>query len=153
MLYGRHMRFILAASLVALALAACNSGAQEPRVSVEGAMVHLPAVKGRPGAAYFSLKTNNDPTRLLSVTSPAIERIELHDSVTTNGVSRMGPAQDLTFSDTLAFEAGGKHAMLFGLDPALKPGAKIALTFNFQPAPPVTVEATVHGPGGGHSGH
>jgi copper(I)-binding protein len=99
------------------------------------------------------LKTNNDPTRLLSVTSPAIERIELHDSVTTNGVSRMRRARDLTFSKTLEFKAGGRHAMLFGLGPALKPGDKISLTFNLQPAPPVTVEATVHGPGGGHSGH
>ena len=147
------MRLIVATLASLAALAACSSEPEAPRVTVEQAMVHLPAVKGRPGAGYFTLRPNNDPTRLLSVTSPSIERIELHDSVTKGGVSRMQKADSLTFGDALEFSPGGKHAMLFGLDPALKPGAKIPLTFTFDPAPPVTVQATVQGPGGGHSGH
>ena len=147
------MRLIAATLVSFLPLAACNPEPEAPRVSVEEALVHLPAVKGRPGAAYFTLRTNNDPTRLTGVTSPSIERVELHDSVTTDGVSRMQKADSLTFGDALEFSPGGKHAMLFGLDPALKPGAKIQLTFTFEPAPPVSVEASVHGPGGGsHSG-
>ena len=148
------MRLIAATLVSFLPLAACNSEPEQPRVTVENAMVHLPAVKGRPGAAYFTLRTNNDPTRLMGVTSPRVERIELHHSVTKDGVSRMGRVQNLSFGRELEFKPGGKHAMLFGLDPALKPGAKIPLTFTFQPAPPVTVEATVHAPGGGtHAGH
>ena len=53
----------------------------------------------------------------------------------------------------LAFAPGGKHLMLFNLDPALKPGDKIPLTFRFAKAPPVTVEADVLGPGAAHAGH
>jgi copper(I)-binding protein len=140
--------------MLCAALAACNSGREEPRVTVEEAVVHLPAVKGRPGAAYFTLRTNNDPTKLASVASPRIERVELHDSVTTNGVSRMRKVEVLSFGAELEFKPGGRHAMLFGLDPALKPGSAIPLTFTFEPAPPVTVQAKVLGPGGGaHPGH
>jgi copper(I)-binding protein len=117
-------------------------------------MVHLPGVKGRPGAAYFTLRTNADPTRLMSVTSPRIERIELHDSVAKDGVSRMARVQDLSFGGEVEFKPGGKHAMLFGLDPALQPDATIPLTFTFESAPAVTVQADVHAPGGGsHSSH
>jgi copper(I)-binding protein len=65
----------------------------------------------------------------------------------------MQKVESLSFDDRLTFKPGGKHAMLFGLDPALKPGAKVSLTFTFEPAPPVKVEAIVHGPGGGGGGH
>jgi copper(I)-binding protein len=147
------MRFTLATLMICAALPGCNSKTEEPRATVEGAMVHLPAVKGRPGAAYFTLRTNNDPTRLVSVTSPRIERIELHDSITTNGISQMRRVDSLTFGDALEFKPGGKHAMLFGLDPALKQGTAIPLTFTFEPAPPVTVQASVHSAGGSHGAH
>ena len=145
------MRLLLLAA--ALCLAACDRAPPEPRVEVGGAVVQLPAVAGRPGAAYFTLRTNNDPTRLVSVSSPKVERIELHDMRMDGDVMRMGPATDLTFSDELKFEQGGKHAMLFGIDPALKAGDKVTLTFTFDPVPPVTVEAEVRAFGGGHADH
>ena len=51
------------------------------------------------------------------------------------------------------FEPGAKHAMLFGVDPALKVGDRLSLTFTFEGAPPVTVEADVRGPGQAHGAH
>ena len=148
------MRLILATAAL-LALAACNQGPPpKSAVEVEEAMVMLPVVPGRPGAAYFTLRTNNDPTKIVSVTSPRIERIELHETRQENGVSKMQPIADTTFpaGGVTEFKPGGRHAMLFGLDPALKPGDKIPLTFTFEPAPAVTVEAEVHA-AGSHSGH
>ncbi len=148
------MRLILATAAF-LALAACNQGPPpKPAVEVDDAMVTLPVVPGRPGAAYFTLRTNNDPTKIVSVTSPRIERIELHETRQENGVSKMQPIADTTFpaSGVMEFKPGGRHAMLFGLDPALKAGDKIPLTFTFEPAPAVTVEAEVHA-AGSHSGH
>ena len=140
-----------------LLLAACERPPQEPRVTVEDAVVTVPAVPGAPGAAYFRLTTNNDPTRLVSVASPSAGRIELHQSREENGVSRMvemGQAQ-LTFDPDrpLEFAPGGNHAMLFDVDPNILPGTRVALTFTFEPAPPVTVEAEVRGPGQAHERH
>ena len=139
-----------------LLASACDRGPVPPRVTVEEAVVALPAVPGRPGAAYFTLRTNNDPTRLTGITSPQIGRIELHETVNTGGVSRMVPLRDATFGPDApsVFEPGRRHAMLFDLDPALRPGGRLALTFRFEPAPPVTVEAEVRAPGDvGHGGH
>ena len=147
------MRLLFAATAM-FVLAACDRQPEAPKVQVEEAVVQLPAVSGRPGAAYFTVRTNNDPTTLVSVTSPRIERIELHDTRMEGNVMRMGPATDLTFGDELKFEQGGKHAMLFGIDPALKAGDKIPLTLTFAPAPPVIVEAEVRAfAAGGHEGH
>lgn len=148
------MRLKLATAAL-LALAACNQGPPpQPAVEVTDAMVMLPVVPGRPGAAYFTLRTNNDPTKLVNVTSPKVERIELHETREENGVSQMGPMEDLVFpsAGVLEFKSGGRHAMLFGLEPALRAGDKVPLTFTFEPAPPVTVQAVVHA-AGGHAGH
>ncbi len=147
------MRFILVTC--ALFTAACDQGPPPgPVVEVEDAVVTLPAVPDRPGAAYFTLRTNNDPMRIVSVTSPRIQRIELHETREENGVSRMAPIIDGRFPSggELEFKPGGRHAMLFGIDPSLKAGGKIPLIFTFDPAPAVTVEAEVNGPGG-HFGH
>jgi copper(I)-binding protein len=37
--------------------------------------------------------------------------------------------------------------MLFGISPRVKPGHRIALTFSFNVAPPITVEAEVRAAG------
>jgi periplasmic copper chaperone A len=148
------MRLILGTALF-LALAGCGGAPPEPRVAVEEAWVQLPAVAGRPCAAYFTLQSNQSPTRLVGVSSPKIERIELHDSRMEGAVMHMGPLEDRNFppGGALEFAPGGKHAMLFGLDPTVKAGERIPLTFTFEPAPPVTVEAEVRAFGEGHGGH
>jgi hypothetical protein len=134
----------------ALLLSGCDR--RPEGVSVEEARVQLPAVEGRPGAGYFELSTSR-PVRITSVTSPQIRRIELHETREENGVSRMVKSDNVTFEHELAFEPGGRHAMLFGIDPSLRPGARIPLVFAFDQAPPVTVEAEVVAPGAAHSGH
>ena len=147
------MRLLLTAAAL-LSLTACERQPAEPKVEVADAVVQLPAVSGRPGVAYFTLTSNNEPTRLVSVTSPRVERIELHETVEENGVSRMRPLENATFENgALTFETGGKHAMLFGIDPELRAGDTVPLTFTFDPVSPVTVEAEVRAFGGSHESH
>ena len=137
------MRGRLATSLLLLGLAACGSDPSRPaRVTASNVVVSLPAVSGRPGAAYFRLATDRDDTRLVRVASARAGRVELHDS-------GMRPAASFAFSpaEPLVFEPGGRHAMLFDLDPSLRPGARMALTFSFEGSQPLTVEAEVRAPG------
>lgn len=138
------MRTVLGMAFL-LGLAACNSQSNEPRVTVEEAWVQLQAVPGRPGAAYFTLQAAGAPQRLAGISSPKIERIELHDSSMENGVMRMGPLKDTNIpaGGVLEFAPGGKHAMLFGIDPSVKAGGRIPITFRFDSAPDVTVQAEV----------
>ena len=139
-----------------LLLPACSRGPEALQVTVEDAVVTLPAVAGRPGAAYFTLRTDRDPTRLVAVGSPSAGRIELHETMARGGMSRMAPLRDAAFTPDapLVFRAGGRHAMVFGLDPRLRVGDRVRLTFRFDPAAAVTAEAEVRGPGdASHDGH
>jgi copper(I)-binding protein len=125
-------------------------------VTVRNPVVTLPAVPGRPGAAYFTLTSGAVASRLIAIDSPKVGRIELHESMSQGGMMRMAPLTDASFSPDapLRFEPGGRHAMLFDIDPSVRVGDHIRLTFRIDNAPPVTAEAEVRGPGdAGHAAH
>ncbi|WP_129791185.1 copper chaperone PCu(A)C [Sphingosinicella sp. CPCC 101087] len=150
------MRKALPIIALLLLAPACSREPDPPGVTVENAVATLPAVPGRPGAAYFVLRTNVDPTRLTGIESPRVGRVELHETMEHAGTARMAPLADAGFTPDapLQFAPGGRHAMLFDMDPALRVGDRLTLTFRFDPAPPVTVEAEVRGPGdAGHGAH
>jgi len=137
------------------ALAGCDRAPPEPQVTVEHAVATLPALPGRPGAAYFTLRTNAGPTRLTGVGSPRIGRIELHETASAGGVATMRPLEHAVFApdEPLVFAPGGRHAMLFDIDAALRPGDTVRLTFVFDSAPSVTAEAEVRPPGDHGAAH
>jgi hypothetical protein len=136
-----------AAIVLVLALAGCGRDGETGAAEVAAAdvAVTLPALPGRPGAAYFRLETSGEGVRLTGLSSAAAERIELHET----GM-RPAAAIALPAGEPLSFAPGGRHAMLFGLDPSLRAGGSIALTFTFEGARPVTVQAQVRRPGGVH---
>ena len=142
---------LLALSAAGLFLASCErGGVPDGTVQVREAWVRLPAAASRPGAAYFRMEAGSEGTRLIGVSTPAARWIELHESRTEGRLSKMRQRKEFEFPSRgeLVFEPGGAHVMLFGLDRNLKPGDKVPLTFSFDVAPPVTVQAEVHGPAG-----
>jgi hypothetical protein len=149
------MRVVVATTFLALGLAACGGTSSEPRVSISEARITLPAVKGRPGAGYFTAEADALPDAILAVTAPAPTRIEMHESMASGSMASMQAIASAPFGAgrSLKFEPGGKHLMVFSLDPSVRPGDTLQLTFRFAKAPPVTVAAEVLGPGGGHEGH
>lgn len=137
-----------------LILAACQGAPQQPAVTVTDAVVTVPAVPGGPGAGYFILRGAGGGGTLQAMASPRVERIELHETRSEGGMSRMAAIGQVAVGNgEVRFEPGGKHAMLFGVDPALKVGDRLTLTFTFEGAPAVTVEADVRGPGQAHASH
>jgi hypothetical protein len=150
----RHAFPMPAAAALLLLLGACQGKQREP--TVEAVWVRMPAASGQPGAAYFRLEGNIEGTRLTSITSPLVRRIELHETVEKNGVTRMEKRKEVEFPSrgALEFGPGGRHAMLFGINKSVKAGGTVPLTFSFNTAPPVTVDAEVRTPSGEpHSGH
>jgi copper(I)-binding protein len=145
-------RLLAATASILLALAGCGP---KPDVAVEQARLVLPVAPGRPAALYFTASSRTGEGRLVGLASPRAERIELHETRTDNGVSRMIriPAAGFDDSGRIEFAPGGRHAMAFGLDPALKPGDTIPLTFAFDQGPKLAVEAEVRAFGEGHGGH
>jgi copper(I)-binding protein len=153
----KRLVWIVAPALAAaLCVGACDRPSAPMEVKVEEPWVRLPAAAGQPGAAYFTLRSSARPTALVAVGSPRVERIELHETRMEGNVARMAPVANIGFPQdgVLTFAPGGKHAMLFGIDPSVKPGDRIPLTFTFEPQQQVTAEAEVRGPGGAaHAGH
>jgi len=133
---------------LAALLTACGQG--DPVVNVTDAVVRLPAVPGNPGAAYFTLRTNKTPMRILGISSPQIQRIELHESEMQGGRMRMGPLEDNSFGaeGVRVFEEGGAHAMLFNINPAVRAGGTVRIIFDFDNAPDVTMDVPVESAGG-----
>jgi copper(I)-binding protein len=145
---------LFAAAAVALLLGGC--GERKPDgISVQGAWVRMPAAKGLPGAAYFRIEGGAEGTQLTGVSSPLAARVELHESMAHGAMTAMKPLRQVEFDyrGRIEFEPGGRHAMLFGLNPSVKPGRKLPLTLAFNAAPPVTVEAEVRDAAGeSHAG-
>jgi copper(I)-binding protein len=130
--------------VVALLMTGCSER-QPDGIAVSKAWVRLPAVKGEAGAAYFTIEGGAEGTKLTGISSPMTSRIELHESMEQGGMSAMRALTGVEFDyrRRIRFAPGGKHAMLFGINQAVKPGASIPLTFAFDTAPPVTVDAEV----------
>jgi copper(I)-binding protein len=141
------MRLPIVGLVTALMLAGCGA---QPAASIDGAWVRLPAVAGRPGAAYFTLKAGQQPMTLLSIRTPAAVRSELHESMKMgSGMMSMAPVRqvDVPANGTLAFAPGGKHAMLFDMNPALKAGGTTTLTLAFADGTTIAATAAVRGAG------
>jgi len=136
------------------ALAACHGAPQTPHATVTAATVTLPPIPDRPGVAYFMAETTQ-PTRLTGITSPAIGRIELHESMTEGTMATMRPLANVpvTPGTPTAFAPGGKHAMLYDIAPSVRAGGTVRLIFHFEDLPPVDVDAEVRDFGAGHAGH
>ena len=123
-----------------LTLASCGKPAA---MAVDRAWVRLPAVPGRPGAAYFTLHGGAADATLIAVSTPRARKAELHESM-ANG---MRPVVSVTLpaGGIVAFAPGGRHVMLFDLDPRLPPGSSAPLTLSFADGRTLGTTASVLG--------
>jgi copper(I)-binding protein len=126
-----------------LALQACNVAPMPGTAATPS--VRLAAVPGRPASGYFELPINGDPGALVSVTSPQARRIEMHETMSAGNMTSMHPLArvPVTNGDRLSFAPGGRHLMLFDLDPAIRPGGRIILVLHFERGPPVSLAFAV----------
>ncbi len=125
------MRKMMSLAVATLALSACGQPAQ---IYVEKGYVRLPAVNGNPGVAYFTVHGGDADTRLLSVTAPSVIKTELHESMMSGSMASMAPIKDVPVpaKATINFAPGGKHVMLYTINPSVKPGGTMRLFFTFS---------------------
>lgn len=160
---------------VALLLAACNAAVPETDsplhadsplkadsqfqadgplpagLHVESAWARATVAGSAVSAAYFTVRNGNaSPDVLLQVASPAAGRVELHRTVTEEGIARMRPAGEVQIDagHTLHAEPGGLHVMLMELHRPLAEGNTLPLSLEFRDAGTVLVDAQVRGAAG-----
>lgn len=127
----------------------------EPWARATGKMAHS-------GVAYLALENSSDRSdRLISASTPAAGRVELHTHIKDGDIMRMRQVQSVEVGprSKLQLKPGGLHLMLLDLKGPLVEGAQFPLTLRFEKAGEVTVEVAVQGAGAmgkgkGHgSGH
>ena len=134
-----------------LAAAALGGCAQEKQLSVSNAWVRLAAVPGRPAAAYFTIHGGPADATLINVSADVAVRTEMHEMKAggANGAMTMDAMQQVSVPalKTVVFAPGGKHVMLFDVDPSVKPGGQIAVTLTFSDGLRIQQQADVVGAG------
>lgn len=147
------MRAVFAMILAGAVLAGC----QQAELGADDAWVRLPAVAGRPGAAYFTVKGGAQATSLVAVSSPLAIRAEIHEMKHEGEMMTMAPVKDVAIAagGTVEFKPGGKHVMLFDLSPTVRAGGTIPLRLSFADGKAIEVNAAVRAAGDAadHSGH
>lgn len=135
-----------ATAALAIAAAALTGCAPEKQLSVTDAWVRLAAVEGRPAAGYFTINGGPEDATLVSVRTDLAVRTELHESKAAAGGGMTMDAVDqvpVPALQQVRFAPGGKHAMLFGLNSAVKPGGTLTFTFTFADATRIQQNARV----------
>lgn len=130
---------------------AVSAGCQQAELGVDDAWVRLPAVQGRPGAAYFTVKGGVEATSLVAVSSPAAIRTEVHEMKHEGGMMTMAPVKDVAIAAgaRVEFKPGGKHVMLYDLSPEVRAGGTMPLRFAFADGKTIEVNAAVRAAGEG----
>lgn len=136
------MKTLLAAAALAgtLVLAACSDTAEAPAskadanptgLTISNARLMLPPVAGNPAAIYFDLK--NEGVRTVAVRRADVadaKSASMHDIMEYDREMTMADMGPMTIQkgETVKFEPGGKHVMVFDLSPEVTAGGTTELT-------------------------
>jgi len=138
---------------LAAALGLCTLGSawakdyKVGQIEVDDLWIRASAPGQANGAGYMEIDNDaKTPDRLLSVSSDAAERVELHTVLTENGVSKMRMAEGgiaVPANGAVKLEPGGYHVMFMTLKAPFAEGAIIPATLRFEHAGEVAVQFTV----------
>jgi copper(I)-binding protein len=112
-------------------------------IVVSNAWVAAPVPPTQAAAGYFTAyNSTGNPQTLLSVSTTAGVSNVLHTEQMSTQSGVVIPAHG-----RLALSPGSGHVMITQLVGPLQPGQAVAMQLDFANLPPVTVTATVYGPG------
>lgn len=136
--------------MTAVAICVGLAGCSEPEgLRVDSAWVRLPAVASRPGVAYFTVHGGPQPATLINVSSGWTVRADMHESMGSGGMMTMKPLAQVAIpaNGTVVFAPGGKHLMIYGINPAVHAGDTMTFTFTFADGQRIRRIARVYGAG------
>lgn len=148
---------VLAAA--ALSLAACSNEAENAApvaetnptgLTITNARLMLPPVTGNPAAIYFDLE--NEGSRAVAVRRADVAdagSAAIHNTMESNGQMSMGEMGPLAIpaGETVKFEPGGKHIMVYELSREVTAGGTTELTLTIAGGDKVSVAVPVQAAG------
>jgi hypothetical protein len=118
----------------------------KPGMEVTGGRLVLPAVKGNPAAAYFSLANSGSGTvSLAAVAIDGAAKAEVHQTMaeTMEPVERI----DVDPGSAVDFKPGELHVMAFDLETRLVAGGKTEMTLTFADGDKLTAPLAIESAG------
>jgi copper(I)-binding protein len=99
------------------------------------------------GAGFLAVKnTGTTDDRLVAVEIADAAKVEIHQSLTEDGVARMRPLENgvaLPAGQETALKPGGIHLMIIGLKGGLAQGDRVPATLVFEKAGRLAIEISV----------
>ncbi|MXP42793.1 copper chaperone PCu(A)C [Altererythrobacter soli] len=145
----------IALAVGTLGLSACGEEAQAPAeaatnspagVAVADGRLVLPAVKGNPGAIYFSVSNDSDsPVTIRNASLEGAGSAMIHQMSTADGQASMNEVMqvDVPANGQLEFKPGDLHVMAMELDETLAAGGTADVTLHFARGDKVTFPAQI----------
>jgi len=127
------------------------SFAAQAQVQIERPWTRATAPGAKVGGGYMLIRNRGAAAdKLVSASSPAAARVELHVHVNDKGVMRMRevPGYDVPAKGSFELKPGGAHLMFMELKAPFKEGDKVPVTLKFDKAGEVKAEFQVGGLGG-----
>jgi len=120
------------------------SSLAQAEIVVSDAWVRLLPPTVKTTAAYLTINSDNENT-LVSVISPAADRVEMHSSTMNAGMMSMQQVQVIGVSKDkpTILSPQGFHLMLIGLKHPTKEGESYPLTLVFEKGERIEVQALV----------
>ncbi|NCP10341.1 MAG: copper chaperone PCu(A)C [Sphingomonadales bacterium] len=151
--FSRRLLLIAGTALMAVGLAGCDKAAKTlnpPDLHVDRAYVRLAANPDAPSALYFTVHGGAKDTRLLNVLIDYALRYEMHESAKgADGLVTMKKLEyaDIPAGEDVKFAPGGKHVMVWGIDPKVIAANKMPVIFVFQNGDRIEFDAQFVQPG------
>jgi copper(I)-binding protein len=150
----RNVAFGLACGIVSWALLAPAVRAGE--ITIDNLVITQAWSRATPGGAqvaggYLTIENKGSlPDRLLSGSTDAAKKIEIHEIAQDKGIMTMRPIEGGLFIEagkTIKFEPGGRHLMFIGLAAPFREGEQISVSLAFESGGKITVPFAVQGIG------
>lgn len=142
------VRFILKICLIVLILfsVAHSQENAEGGINLSHVWARATPLGSKVGVVYLQISIKRGgPDTLLSVSSPIAAKVEIHTHILEDGILKMRRLDTLplTEGEKVLFEPAGLHLMLIDLKEQLKLGKTFPLTFLFEKAGEIKVEAKI----------
>ena len=143
------MRILTMAFALVLGLAVLPVSAAEfklGKLTVKTPWSRATPGSARSGVVYLTIANQSDaPDKLVSISTSAAKRAEIHRTQVKGGMMTMQPFGSLTLrpGSSELLRPGGLHVMLTGLKAPLKRGGTFDMTLKFEKAGPLTVKVSI----------
>ena len=123
----------------------------KPGLALSGGRLVLPAVKGNPGAVYFTLSNGSaQPVTLAAIDVAGAGMTMLHETRQVDGHATMAGMTDPVIGpgQALVLAPGGKHVMVDAIPAGWAAGGSTELTLTFSDGDKLSAPLSLDAPGG-----